>query len=447
MSVRVRFAPSPTGHLHVGNIRTALFNWLYAKGQGGAFVLRIDDTDTERSRAEFEQGIVDDLRWLGLAWDEKHSQSARTAHHDAARDRLVSLGLLYACYETAEELERKRKLAQARGRPPFYDRAGLALSADERARLEAEGRRPHWRFRLSGRRVVWTDLVRGEVSIDTASLSDPVLIREDGAYLYTLPSVVDDIDLGITDVVRGEDHVTNTGVQVEIFEALGGPVPRFGHFPLLVGADGEALSKRLGSMAIRDLRADGIEPMAVLSHLARLGTSDPVEARPDLGTLAAEFAYSKVGRAPARFDPDELARVNAQVLHHLDYAAVRERLAGIGCDEGEAFWNAVRQNIARFSDVAQWRDVARGIITPSIDAADSDFLAQARAVLPLGPFDQASWARFVDAAKSASGRKGRALFMPLRLALTGLDHGPDMAVLFALMGPQKAAARLEGRAA
>jgi glutamyl-tRNA synthetase len=445
MTVRVRFAPSPTGKIHVGNIRAALFNWMFARSQGGAFVLRIDDTDFERSKPEYEDGIETDLKWLGLTWDEKFSQSKRGALYDAARDRLIASGHLYPCYETGEELDRKRKVAQARGRPPVYDRAALALTDDEKRKLEADGRHPHWRFKLSGKRVVWTDLVRGDVSIDTASLSDPVLIREDGAYLYTLPSVLDDVDLRMTHVIRGEDHVTNTGVQIEIFEALGAPVPTFGHYSLLVGADGEALSKRLGSLSISDLRESGLEPIALLSHLARLGTSDPVEARPDHATIAAEFSLSKVSRAPARFDPEELKRVNAQVLHHMPYDQAKQRLGQVGADLGEAFWNAVRQNLTTFSDVTMWSGVVQGTVSPVI--SDPGFAQAARAVLPQGPYGSESWSGFVEAVKSSTGAKGKALFMPLRLALTGQEHGPDMATLFALIGPDKAAKRLEGQAA
>jgi glutamyl-tRNA synthetase len=445
MSIRLRFAPSPTGRLHVGNVRTALMNWLFARRHGGKVLLRIDDTDLARSTAEFEQGIGDDLTWLGLNWDERDSQSKRFAQYETAAEKLKSAGLLYPAYETQDELERKKKIAQSRGRPPVYDRAALSLSADERKALEAEGRKPHWRFKLSGGRKEWNDLVRGPQSIDTASLSDPVLIREDGAFLYTLPSVVDDVDFAISHIVRGEDHVTNSGVQIEIFEALGGAVPAFGHFPLLVGADGEALSKRIGSMAVGDLRAEGYEPMAVLSHLAKIGTSDPVEARLSFDQLAEEFDFAKIGRAPARFDPEELKRVNASVLHQTAYGAVKDRIAALGADKGEAFWNAVRANLHLLPEVRQWAHIVDGPIEPLI--SDSAFAAAAVEVLPKGAYDGASWSAFTNAVKEKTGAKGKALFMPLRQALTGLDHGPDMASLFPLIGEEKARARLMGRAA
>jgi|CXWL01.1.fsa_nt_gi glutamyl-tRNA synthetase len=445
MSIRLRFAPSPTGRIHVGNVRTALMNWLFAIREGGQVLLRIDDTDTARSTKEYEQSIEDDLRWLGLHWQERANQSHRFEAYEVAAATLKAAGLLYPCYETEDELDRKRKIAQATGKPPVYDRAALKLTEADRSKLEAEGRRAHWRFKLSGARKDWADLVRGPQSIDTASLSDPVLIREDGAFLYTLPSVVDDVDFKITHIVRGEDHVTNSGVQIEIFEALGGAVPAFGHFPLLVGADGEALSKRIGSLGVGELAAEGYEPMAVLSHLAKIGTSDPVEARLSIAQLAAEFAFEKIGRAPARFDPEELKRVNAAVLHQLDYAAVEPRLVKLGADKGEAFWNAVRANLVLLPDVQEWVRVVEGPVAPVI--ADATFAAAAAEALPSGDYDGSSWSAFINAVKEKTGAKGKALFMPLRQALTGMDHGPEMAALFPLIGEERARKRLMGEAA
>jgi glutamyl-tRNA synthetase len=445
MSIRLRFAPSPTGRLHVGNVRTALLNWLFALREGGQVLLRIDDTDLARSTKAFERGIEDDLSWLGLKWQEKANQSHRFDVYEKAAAKLKAAGLLYPCYETEDELDRRRKIAQSRGRPPIYDRAALKLTTEERASLEAEGRKPHWRFKLSGARRDWVDLVRGPQSIDTASLSDPVLIREDGAFLYTLPSVVDDVDFKITHIVRGEDHVTNSGVQIEIFEALGGEAPAFGHFPLLVGADGGALSKRLGSLSVSELADEGYEPMAINSHLAKIGTSDPVEPRASLEQLAEEFAFEKIGRAPARFDPDELKRVNAAVLHRLDYVAVKERLAKLEADRGEAFWNAIRANISLLPESRQWAHVVDGPIEPFI--SDRAFADAALEVLPEGAYDAQTWSAFANAVKEKTGAKGKALFMPLRQALTGLDHGPEMAALFALIGEQRARKRLMGETA
>lgn len=445
MSIRLRFAPSPTGRLHVGNVRTALMNWLFALREGGQVLLRIDDTDLARSTKAFEQGIDDDLSWLGLNWHERANQSHRFEAYEKAAAKLKADGLLYPCYETEEELDRRRKIAQATGKPPIYDRAALKLTEAERTKLEAGGRKPHWRFKLSGARKEWVDLVRGAQSIDTGSLSDPVLIREDGAFLYTLPSVVDDIDFKITHIVRGEDHVTNSGVQVEIFEALGGEAPAFGHFPLLAGADGGALSKRLGSLSVSELRDEGFEPMAVLSHLAKIGTSDPVEARTRIEQLAEEFAFEKIGRAPARFDPEELKRVNAALLHQLDYAAVKDRLAALEADKGAAFWTAIRANISLLPEVRQWAHIVDGPIEPFI--SDKAFAAAALEALPSGDYDGSTWSAFTNAVKDKTGAKGKALFMPLRQALTGLDHGPEMAALFPLIGEERARKRLNGETA
>ena len=441
----VRFAPSPTGRLHVGNVRTALINWLFAKGQQGKFILRIDDTDTERSTQEYEDGIRTDLTWLGLVWDDSFSQSKRFAEYDAAADKLREMGLLYPCYETADELDRKRKIALSRGRPPVYDRAALELSDEDKAKLEAEGRTPHWRFKLSGGRVEWTDLVRGDQSIDTSSLSDPILIREDGSYLYTLPSVIDDIEAKITHVVRGEDHVTNSGAQIEIFKALGGTAPDMAHTPLLIGADGQGLSKRLGSLSMGELRAQGYEPMAVSSLLAKIGTSDNVEARETLGQLVAEFDFGKIGRAPARFDETELLSLNAAILHGLPFEAVKDRLADVDPRAAdEAFWTVVRENCSLLPDVAAWVETVFGEITPLVDAEDKDFVATAATLLPEGDLTGESWSQWANAVKAETGRKGRGLFMTLRKALTGQEHGPDMGALLPLIGRERALKRLQG---
>jgi glutamyl-tRNA synthetase len=445
MSVKVRFAPSPTGRLHVGNVRTALVNWLFAKGRGGVFVLRIDDTDLERSTKEFERGIETDLEWLGMHWDERHNQSARFDLYQAAADRLKAEGRLYPCYETQEELDRRRKVQLSRGLPPIYDRAALKLTAEDRARLEAEGRRPHWRFKLEGRRVAWDDLVRGLCEVDTASMSDPVLIREDGAFLYTLPSVVDDIEMAISHVIRGEDHVANTGTQIEIFEALGAVAPGFAHMALLIGADGQALSKRLGSLSISDMRDQGYEALAVDSHMARIGTSDPLDIGGSLLELGASFSFDKMGRAPARYDTADLDRLNAQVLHAMAYAEARPRLEPLGADLGEAFWLAVRSNLKRFAEVRVWARVVEGPVEPFAEPGTAFFEAAAR-LLP-ETLDAGTWKAWTDAVKAETGAKGRDLYQPLRKALTGLDHGPEMAPMVPLIGRERILKRLKGEAA
>lgn len=443
MTVRVRFAPSPTGLLHIGNARQALVNWLFARAVGGRYLLRIDDTDAERSTAEYARAIEDDLRWLGLAWDEKAVQSERLERYAAAAERLKSVGRLYACYETPEELGLKRKVALSAGRPPIYDRAALALSDAGKARLEAEGRRPHWRFRLLAGEIAWTDLVRGPVAFQGENLSDPVLLREDGRPLYTLTSVVDDLELEISHVIRGEDHVANTAVQVQLFEALSGAaVPAFGHLPLIAGAGGEALSKRLGSLSLASLREGGLEAMTVNCYLARLGTADPIEPLPDLAALTAGFDLGRFGRATPKFDLAELETLNARLLHVLPFEAVAGRLPA-GFDA--ALWEAVRPNVTRLSEAEAWLAICRGPVVPQI--ADPAFAATAAGLLPPEPWDAETWAGWTAALKQATGRKGKALFQPLRMALTGLDHGPELKALLPLIGRERAEARLSGKTA
>ena len=438
MTTIVRFAPSPTGRIHIGNARTAILNWLMAQKTGGQFVLRYDDTDVARSTQEFADGIATDIDWLGIRPARVEWQSKRFGRYDEVAERLRAEGRLYPCYETADELDRKRKRQEARKLPPVYDRAALKLTDEERAKLEAEGRKPHWRFKLDGRVVEWNDMVRGPQHIDTSSLSDPVLVREDGSYLYTLPSVIDDIDFGITHVIRGEDHVVNTAVQIEITEALGAKPPTYAHHSLLIGADGKGLSKRLGSLSIGSMREGGLEPMAVVSHAALLGTSDNIHPCADYAELVEGFDLDKLSRAPARFDEAELVHLNAKLLHHLPWDAVKDRLAG----DSEAFWLAVRGNIEKLADTEAWRTVVSGTITPVVAPEDAEFISSARALLPPEPWDGMTWKAWTEAVKAATGRKGKPLFMPLRLALTGLDHGPELAQLLPLIGRETAVVRL-----
>ncbi len=445
MSVLVRFAPSPTGLLHVGNARTAMLNYLFAKKHAGKFMLRIDDTDQTRSKPEYEAAIREDLGWLGVRFDLYDNQLARLANYGAAFERLQREGQLYPCYESAQELERKRALQLARRKPPVYDRAALKLTKEERHAIEARGLKPHWRFKLSQTKTAWRDLIRGDIEIDTASISDPVLVREDGAFLYTLPSVVDDIDYKVSHVIRGEDHVTNTAVQIELFRALGAEPPNFAHHPLLTGAGGEALSKRIGSLSLRSLREDGIEPLALACYLAKVGTSDAVELKPSLEILAAEFDFAKIGRAPAHFDPAELANLNTKLLHTLSYDAVAERLSALGIAGGEAFWEAVKPNLASLADARTMWSMVEGPITPVIE--DAAFAAKAAGLLPPEPWDETVWGLWTKAVAAATGAGGRALYHPLRLALTGLDHGPELKKLLPLIGRAKALARLKGETA
>ncbi|MDK9696204.1 MAG: glutamate--tRNA ligase [Siculibacillus sp.] len=438
----VRFAPSPTGLIHIGNARTALLNWLYATTRGGTFILRFDDTDLERSRREFADAIAEDLDWLGIRPARVERQSERGAAYEAVAARLKASGRLYPAWETPDELDRRRRRQLARGLPPVYDRAALKLTPDEIAAFEAEGRVPHWRFRLDGRKVAWDDGIRGHQVVDTAGLSDPVLIRADGSFLYTFTSVVDDVEFAVTDIIRGEDHVTNTAVQIEIFEALGAPPPRFAHHNLLAATTGEALSKRLGSLSIAGLRDAGYEAMTVASLAVLVGSSEEIHAYPDLASLAPHADLSVMSRSTAKFDPHDLDLMNARLVHGLPHTAVMRRLKTMRADLGEAFWYAVRDNLDKVADAARWAKIVAGRITPVVAAEDRGFLAEAAALLPAEPWDETTWGTWTDAVKAATGRKGKALFLPLRLALTGLDHGPEMRRLLPLIGPKNTAGRL-----
>lgn len=436
-----RFAPSPTGLLHVGNLRTAILNWMWARARGGRFLLRIDDTDAARSEERFVDAIRDDLAWLGLSPDGEARQSARLEAYEARFDALRDAGRLYACYETPQELDLRRKILLGRGLPPIYDRAALAITDAERAAFEAEGRRPHWRFRLDhGAPIEWNDRIRGPQRFDPATMSDPVVRRADRSWLYLLPSVIDDIDMGITDVVRGEDHVSNTAAQIQMFEALGATPPAFAHAALLTGGEGK-LSKRLGSLGIAHFRESGIEPQAIVSLLARIGTSDPVEPFVDIGPLVSSFDFARFGRAPARFDDEELAALNARIVHQLDYAAVADRLP-LGMSE--AGWDAIRPNIERVADAGDWWAVVSGPVAQSAELSPEDRAYCRSAALTAAEIEWPDdpWHALTAALKIETGRKGKALFLPLRLALTGRAHGPDMAALLPLIGRDRAIERL-----
>jgi glutamyl-tRNA synthetase len=452
VATRVRFAPSPTGRLHVGNARAALANWLFARKEGGAFILRLDDTDRERSTEAFARGIEEDLAWLGLDWQEHLRQSDRLPRYAEAAERLQQKGLLYPCYETEEELQLQRAAQRSQGKAPRYDRSALRLTPAERARLEGEERRPHWRFKLPDEAAAWTDLVQGEKRIPGGELSDPVLLRSDGQPLYTLTSVVDDIELKISHVIRGADHITNTAVQIAIFRALAAEPPVFAHLPLLVDAEGQGLSKRLGSLSLESLRAEGIEPMAICVYLARLGTGDPMEPVESLDELTTSFDLTRYSRAPARFDPEELRRLSVATVHRLSFERAAPRLAALGiADVGPEFWDVIRENLealggSGIAELLHWHRVCHGTL-PAQDPADRAFAEQALSLLPPEPWDGETWARWGEALKRATGRKGRALFEPLRLALTQRSHGPELRNLLPLIGHARAAARLRGESA
>jgi glutamyl-tRNA synthetase len=455
MTVITRFAPSPTGHIHIGNARTALANWLFAQNHGGQFILRFDDTDVERSKREYADGIARDLKWLGIHPHALYRQSERFAVYQAAAERLKTAGLLYPCYETADELERRRRLRLARKLPPVYGREALSLTAEDRVALETEGRRPHWRFLLPNfdgdpskphrTEVHWDDLVRGRQTVDLSSLSDPVLIREDGTWLYTMPSVVDDIEMGVTHVIRGEDHVTNTGAQIALFRALGAEPPVFGHHNLLTTISGEGLSKRTGALSIGTLAQEGFEPMAVASLAVLTGTSDNVEPKATMAELGDAFDLSHVSKSAAKFDPAELGTLNRKLVHHLEFENVSDRLQAIGIEgeKAELFWTAVRGNLEKFADVlAWWLIVTKGSDhSEALPEEDVEFARGAFDLLPPEPFNGETWKIWTDAVKVASGRRGRQLFMPLRIALTGRSAGPELAELLPLFGREGTLAR------
>lgn len=440
MTVITRFAPSPTGRLHVGNIRTALHNWMWARKNGGRFLLRLDDTDLERSTEEYAASIHSDLDWLGLTPDAYVRQSDRFALYERRFAELRDAGRVYPCYETGQELELKRKILAGRGLPPIYDRAALRLSDQARAALEAEGVKPHWRFKLDHESpIAWHDLIRGDQHLDPKLMSDPVIRRADGSWLYMLPSVIDDIDMDVTHVVRGEDHVTNTGLQLQMFGALGAAAPEFAHEALLTGSEGK-LSKRLGSLGCQHFRSEGIEPIALLALLARIGTSDPVEPVTDMAPLLAGFDFARFGRAPARFDEEELKMLNRRIVHLLDFDAVADRLPA-GMDR--AGWLAIRPNLERVADAAGlWAMVEGPVAASAASDEDRAYLHEAAAVAETIDWEGDPWHGLIEALKASTGRKGKALFLPLRQALTGNDHGPDMAALLPLIGRGRAVARL-----
>lgn len=438
---KVRFAPSPTGLLHVGNARTALVNALFARANDGHFLLRFDDTDRERSREEYAAAIEEDLLWIGLAWDSSARQRDRLPAYEEAFARLRAAGRVYPCWETPEELEYKRKRQLARGQPPIYDRSALRLTDGEQRRLEAEGRRPHWRFMLQPGFVGWDDLVRGRAELQADHMSDPVVVRADGTFLYMLPSAIDDLDLGITHVIRGEDHVANTAVQIQMFQALDAEPPIFAHLPKVADIAGKELSKRLGSMTVRSLRDNGIEPLALASYLARLGSGDPAQAAPSLAALAAEFDITRYGRATPKFDESQLVQLNAQVLHASAWETVAPRLAALGMAQADAaFWQAVRGNLQRLEEARQWHDVCYGQISPGM--VDPQFADIAASLLPPEPWDENTWQGWTQALRDATARKGKELFLPLRLALTGREHGPELRALLPLIGRRTVERRL-----
>ncbi|MBR5598584.1 MAG: glutamate--tRNA ligase [Alphaproteobacteria bacterium] len=438
-NIKVRFAPSPTGWIHIGNVRTALFNYLWTKKMGGTMLLRIDDTDVLRSKKEYEDGIYDALNWLGIKWDEEARQSERVKRYDEVVEKLKAEGRIYACYDTPEELEFKRKRLMSRGLPPIYDRQALKYTPEDIERFKNEGRKPHYRFKLIDTDIVWEDEVRGVCKYDATKLSDPIIIREDGSYLYHLPSVIDDVDFGITHIVRGEDHVTNTAAQIQMFEALGGKSPKFAHLPLLTGKEGK-LSKRLGSLGIRELREAGIESMSICSFLAKLGTSEDIRTFYSLGELAETLDFNKIGRSQPKFDEEELKKFNTKLVHGMPYGALKDNF-GIN----EVFWEDVKGNLEVARDVLLWDNICNKEIEPIVE--DKDFTVEASDLLPKEDFNENTFGNWMNEVKAKTGRKGKELFHPIRMALTAEANGPELKTLLPLIGYDKAYKRLRGQKA
>ncbi len=441
MTVITRFAPSPTGLLHIGNVRTALICYLIAQKEGGQFMLRIDDTDMERSKEEYVDNIKQSLEWLGLKWDFMARQSERFDRYEEIKKQFIAAGRLYPCYESAEELDMKRKMLINRGLPPIYDRSAMKLTDAEKAKFEQEGKKPHWRFKLDENTPIeWNDLVRGHIHFDAKNLSDPILIREDGSYTYMLPSTIDDVDFKITHITRGEDHISNTAIQIQLFQAMGNKLPYFAHLSLMKGKEGK-ISKREGGFDIQSLRDEGFEPIAISSFLARLGTADPIEARTNLKDIVANFDLSRFSKGTTIYDFAELERMNPKVLHAMSYGEVKSRPELSGIDE--EFWNSVRPNIKKLAEIKEWWDICKENLTPIID--DSEFLKEASTVLPEGTWDENTWNQWVELVKQKTGRKGKDLFMPIRKAITAREHGPELKQILPLIGREKTFARLNGK--
>lgn len=441
--VKVRFAPSPTGFLHIGNFRTALVNFLFARKEKGHFMLRIDDTDHERSSLEFEKAIIEDLSWMNFKWDSLEKQSNRLKRYDEALETLLDKKRAYACYETAEELSLKRKAQLSSGKPPVYDRSSLRLSDSDVADLKSKGKKPHYRFLLDHSEVIWNDLIKGGSKYHMSSLSDPVILREDGRVIYTLASVVDDIDFDITHILRGEDHMTNSAAQIQLFEALGSAAPNLGHLSLLTDISGAGLSKRLGSLSLKDLRNEGIHPMAISSLLSKVGTSDPVEIKKEIETIILYFDINKFGKSKSKFDKNELSLLNSKIYQLIDFEEINEDLKKMNISITKEFWNLIRGNIALLKNVKDWWDICFGIIDSIIE--NQDFLDSALEALPKDQFNEKTWSTWTQKLSQITGKKGKELYMPLRLCLTGQNKGPEMADLILMMGRDKVIKRLSNQ--
>lgn len=440
MTIKTRFAPSPTGFIHVGNTRTALICYLMAKSRNGEFMLRMDDTDTERSKEEYVEQIQKDLKWLGINWDIFSRQSERSARYEEIKQKLIAEGKLYACYETPQEIEIKRKMLLNQGKPPIYDRQGLKLSNEQKQEFEKQGRKPHWRFKLDeDKKIAWQDIIKGEISFDAKNLSDPVLIRENGMPTYMLPSAIDDVDFNITHVVRGEDHVSNTAIQIQLFDAIGGKAPQFAHHSLMKTKNGK-ISKRDGGFDIKTLKENNIEAATITSFLAYLGTSKPIEPCVEIEKLIKDFDLSIFSKAAAIYDEIELERLNPKVLRHYHYNQIKDRksMEGINID----FWQSIHNNINKLSEVKLWNDICNKQIDPVIDEEDVEFLSDIAKILPDNNWSENTWDEWINNIKKITDRKGKKLFMPIRKALTAIEHGPELKYILPLIGKEKTLNRL-----
>ncbi len=441
----LRFAPSPTGLLHVGNLRTAIINWLFAKKHDYDFLLRIDDTDDTRSKKEYVDFIEEDLKWIGLEWSLKYAQSDRLGAYDDAFNYLKSNNLIYRCFETDEELSLKRARQRSAGLPPVYDRSSLRISKDKIIQYESEGRSSYWRLKLPDKPIIWKDKIYGEVRFDSKSYSDPVIIRADGRYLYTITSVVDDIYSKVSNIIRGSDHLTNSGIQIYLFQALGSKAPNFFHHSLMTSADGEPLSKRIGSLSIRGIRESGIEPEVLLNYLTFVGDITNQSEFYEISELAKNFDAQKLSKSNAPFDERLLKEVNSGFLQQQNYDFFKKKSDLLGLKQvPKEFWGAVKNNIKVFDEIKDWTEVIYGNIQPVID--DPEYINLALNLIPEVDFNELSWQNWTETIKEKSGRKGKKLFMPLRLSITGKDFGPEMAKLLPLIGKEKTLSRLNGRA-
>lgn len=441
MNIITRFAPSPTGMLHIGNARIAIANWLYAQKNGGKFLLRIDDTDKDRSKKEYEEAITRDLKWLGLNWDDSFSQSSRIQKYEEIKNHLIEIGRLYECYETPEELEIKRKFQLSAHKPPIYDRASLHYTNEQKDQFRKEGRKPHYRFLMKDTPIVWNDMIKGQMRYESHNIGDPILVREDGSMTYMLCSCVDDIEYNISHIIRGEDHLTNTAIQIQIFDALSAKLPSFGHLSLVHQKEGK-ISKRDGGFEISSLRDNEcIESMTINSFFATVGRSEPTKIFKDLESLIENFDISKFSKSPTTYLPEELLRLNHKLIIDLNYSDVKNRLTDIGCkDVTEEFWIAVRPNIQTLKDVKDWWDICT--VTPYVQNLDKEYLSIAKSLLTEDVIKPDTWSIWTKKISEKTGKKGRELFMPLRLALTGRESGPELDAILPMIGKNEILLRL-----